>query len=46
VLVVDAAEAGFEKVYERKLQQAQFESVDLHGAMISSARLAVSPHRD
>src|SRR4029434_5639649 len=39
MLVVDASEAGLEEMYERKLQQAQLEAVDLHGAMISSGPL-------
>ena len=46
VFVVDAAEAGFEEVDERELQQAQLQTIDLHGAMISSGRLAVPLHRD
>jgi deoxyadenosine/deoxycytidine kinase len=37
--VVNASEAGLEKVHERKLQETQFEPVDLHVAMISSGRL-------
>ena len=46
VLVVRAAEAGFEKVHERELEQTQLEPIDLHGAMISSARLALPLHCD
>ena len=37
MFVVDAAEAGFEKVDERKRHQTQFQPIDPHGAMISSA---------
>jgi deoxyadenosine/deoxycytidine kinase len=39
MFVVDAAEAGFEEVHERELQQAQLQTIDLHGAMISSTAL-------
>ena len=46
MFVVDAAEAGLEEVDERKLEQAQLQAFDLHGAMISSGRLAVPLHRD
>ena len=46
MFVVDAAEAGFEEVDERELQQTQLQTFDPHGAMISSGRLAVPLHRD
>ena len=46
MFVVDAAEAGLEEVDERELQQTQLQTFDLHGAMISSGRLAVPLHRD
>ena len=46
MFLVDAAEAGLEEVDERELQQAQLQTIDLHGAMISSGRLAVPLHRD
>jgi len=39
MFLVDAAEAGFEEVHERELQQAQLQTIDLHGAMISSGAL-------
>src|SRR5581483_11335667 len=35
LFLVDAAEAGFEEVDERELQQTQLQTFDLHGAMIS-----------
>src|SRR5262252_2634957 len=40
MFVVDAAEAGLEEVDERELQQAQLQTFDPHGAMISFAALA------
>ena len=46
MFVVDAAEAGLEEVDERELHQTQLQTFDLHGAMISSGRLAVPLHRD
>ena len=39
MFLVDAAEAGLEEVDERELQEAQLQSIDPHGAMISSGAL-------